>query len=165
MPAADRIAPPPSGTLWLQSLRLRRCTRRRPFRSCRHSLERARCDLACSHADAAQSRSQCRCLRPQMRTSFPISLKRSTLIFRYPQVGGRLPHLTGSKRPCGGHHQRTEPLLLAFTSHPTALELSPPRIGLPRLLSSRCRPSSLSLQRSDCHSGDPTRRTHRRLQR
>ncbi len=47
----------------------------------------------------------------------------------------------------------------------TALELSQPCIGLPRLLSSRCRPSSLSLQRSDCHSGDPTRRTHRRLQR
>jgi hypothetical protein len=88
-----------------------------------------------------------RVARPAWRAASPIR----------PDLGFR--HAQGSRR--ASHN----PLLLAFTSHPTALELSQPCIGLPRLLSSRCRPSSLSLQRSDCHSGDPTRRTHRRLQR
>jgi hypothetical protein len=38
-------------------------------------------------------------------------------------------------------------------------------IGLRRLLSSQCHRSSSSLHTSDCHFDDPTRRTHRRLQR
>src|SRR5262245_30103512 len=49
--------------------------------------------------------------------------------------------------------------------HPTAPELSRVYIDLLQLLSSQCRFSSLNLHRSACRFGDPTRRTHRRLQR
>ena len=53
------------------------------------------------------------------------------------------------------------------TRHASPTALEPPQlcIDLPRLLSSQCHLSSLSLHRSDCRFGDPARRTHRRLQR
>ena len=65
---------------------------------------------------------------------------------------------------CRGRADRRHHITRCFslTSHPTALELSQPCIGLPRLLSSQCHLSSLSLHRSDCRFGDPARRTHRR---
>ena len=102
----------------------------------------------------------------RMRQSLALSSK-SGASCRTPCLAGCITNTSGFSfsHAQGSRWASHNPLLLAFTSRPTALELSQPCIGLPRLLSSRCRPSSLSLQRSDCHSGDPTRRTHRRLQR
>jgi hypothetical protein len=52
-----------------------------------------------------------------MRTSFHFSLKRSTLIFRYPQAGRPITPSFGAKRTCRGGRKRFGLTLLTHSGH------------------------------------------------